>query len=1056
MDLREHLQRTLGSAYVIERELGGGGMSRVFVADETRLNRKVVIKLLSPERAAGVNAERFEREIQLAASLQQANIVPILSAGETDGLPFYTMPFVEGQSLRARLGDGTPLPIGVVTSVLRDVAKALAYAHERGIVHRDIKPDNVLLSGGTAVVTDFGIAKALSAARTDSGGATLTQVGTSIGTPAYMSPEQAAGDPSVDHRADIYALGCMAYELLTGQTPFHGRTPARMLAAHISEAPPAISSLRADVPPALEQLVMRCMEKDPGQRPQSGAEIVQMLDAITSGTTGAMARAPVAAPPSLARTLGLYAAAFAAVAVVARASTIALGVPDWVFPGALVVALLALPVMLFAWYAQRTARRVALTTPTLTPGGSTTTQGTMSTLALKAAPRLTSRRAWMTGAVALGAFAVVVAGFMALRALGIGPFGSLLAAGQLDDRGQLIVTAFPAPDSSLGTLVTEAVRTNLGQSRVVSIMPPVAIAAALQRMQRPPTSPLTLELAREIALREGVKVIVDGAVRAIGQGYIISLRLVTTDSVKELAAYQEDASTPEEILRAIDKVTRSLRGRIGESLRDVRGSPPLEQVTTPSLEALRIYAEAVRKMDMGGNPLEAAEQLREAVRIDTAFAMAWRKLGVAYSNAGLPSVRVDSALEQAYRFRDRLTERERLMAEGTYFHLGPGRDRSRAMRAYEALLALDPTESGAANNLGSILSGRREFARAESLFKAQIARSPTASQYQNLISVLFNGGKVDEAERYYAEYSQRFPQAIFSQTGRTYWYYQRGQLDSMEILGKRLAADPNVVLRINGNSMLANLSLLRGRVDDTFRYAREAVRLAIPLGQPVDPVTDSLQLASLDLAWFSDTARAIRRVDQALAVADLEAMPVAQRPYLGIATFYAMAGRVDKAQEWLTRHDRALADSTLSRTREPGRYAIRGFIAYSEGRYQDAVHEFWRADSTYDGPAGNCAVCVYDEIGLAWGKAGVPDSAIYYLERYLETPYFGRQNFDAGTKALILKRLGELYESVANVEMAARRYREFVALWEHADARLQPQVQDVRDRIRRLADVEGK
>lgn len=1057
MDLREQLQKSLGTAYTIERELGGGGMSRVFVADETRLNRKVVVKLLSPERAAGVNAERFEREIQLAASLQQANIVPILAAGDTDGLPFYTMPFVEGESLRARLTHLGPLPINVATSILRDVAKALAYAHERGVVHRDIKPDNVLLSGGTAVVTDFGIAKALSAARTDGEGATLTQIGTSIGTPAYMSPEQAAGDPSVDHRADVYALGCMAYELLTGVTPFHGRSAARMLAAHITEAPVPLATLRPDTPPALEQLVMRCLEKEPAHRPQSGAEIVQALDALTSGTTSAMPGVYAGAPATLGRSIGLYAAAFMAVAIVAKASTIALGVPDWVFPGALAVMLLGLPVVLFTWYAQRTARRLAITTPALTPGGSPAPQGTMATLALKAAPRLTWRKAWLGGAGALGGFAAVVAAFMTLRTLGIGPAGSLLAAGQVDESGRLLVTAFPSPDSSLGTLVTEAVRTNLGQSRVVSVMPQVAITAALQRMQRPPNSVLTLDLAREIALREGVKVIVDGAIRTIGNGHIISLRLVTTDSLKELVTFQETANTPEEILRAIDKLTRKLRGKIGESLKDVRGSPALVQVTTPSLEALRIYAEAAQAIDQGGNPLQAAERLREAVRLDTAFAMAWRKLGVAMSNAGLPRVRVDSALEQAYRFRDRLTERERLMAEGTYFQLGPGRDRVRAIRAYEQLLALDAGETGAANNLGSILSGRREFARAESLFKAQIAGGrPTSQNYTNLINVLFNGGKVDEAEQYAAEYAERFPGTLFSRTSRAHWFYQRGQLDSIEAYGKHLTTEQDVILRLNGYSMLANLSLLRGRTDDVLRYANEAVRLAIPLGQTVDPFNDSLQVSGLDILWFGDTARAVRRVEQMLTKTDFTSMPFLQRPYLAIAGFFANAGQPDRARAFLQRHDAEITDSALSRVRQPTRHGVLGIIALSEGRYQDAVREFWRADTTYDGPDGNCTVCVLDDIGWAWSYAGAADSAIHYWEKYLETPYMGRQNFDAGQKALILKRLGELYESKGDAVNAARRYREFIALWERADPRLQDKVQDARERLRRLADTEGR
>ena len=249
MDLRDQLQTTLGGAYTLERELGGGGMSRVFVAHEARFDRKVVVKVLSPELAEGISAERFEREIKLAASLQQANIVPVLNAGDAGGLPFYAMPYVEGESLRARVGAG-PLPIQETVSILRDIARALAYAHERGVVHRDIKPDNVLLSRGTAVVTDFGIAKALAASRT-AAGTTLTMVGVALGTPAYMAPEQAAGDPGTDHRADIYAFGCMAYELLSGKTPFGGRTVHELVTAHMSETPRSVAELRPDTPPTL-------------------------------------------------------------------------------------------------------------------------------------------------------------------------------------------------------------------------------------------------------------------------------------------------------------------------------------------------------------------------------------------------------------------------------------------------------------------------------------------------------------------------------------------------------------------------------------------------------------------------------------------------------------------------------------------------------------------------------------------------------------------------------------------------------------------------------------
>jgi serine/threonine protein kinase/tetratricopeptide (TPR) repeat protein len=293
-EFRERLQSALGSAYTVERELGGGGMSRVFLARERRLDRDVVVKVLSPELAEGVSADRFERELRTIARLQHPNIVPLLAAGSSDGLPYYTMPYIRGESLRALLVAGT-LTTRSATRVLGDTAHALAYAHSQGIVHRDIKPENVLIAAGIAVVTDFGISKALDVSRSPSAGEPLTQLGLALGTPAYMAPEQAAGDPATDFRADLYAWGVMAYESLAGAHPFAGRrTSQAFITAHMIEHPAPLAERSPLLPSTIASLVMQCLEKNPDARPASARAVIDALEStITAGDAGS----PVKSPP---------------------------------------------------------------------------------------------------------------------------------------------------------------------------------------------------------------------------------------------------------------------------------------------------------------------------------------------------------------------------------------------------------------------------------------------------------------------------------------------------------------------------------------------------------------------------------------------------------------------------------------------------------------------------------------------------------------------------------------------------------------------------------------
>ena len=316
-DLRDRLQAALGAGYRLESELGGGGMSRVFAALDVELGRRVVVKVLPPEMAAGVNAERFRREIQLAAQLQHPHIVPVLNAASRGDLAYYTMPLVEGESLRVKLQRAGELPVPDAVRVLHDVAEALAYAHEHGVVHRDIKPDNILLSGRHAMVTDFGVAKAVSAASGSSG---ATSLGVALGTPAYMAPEQAAADPGVDHRADIYALGAVAYEMLTQRPPFIAPTAQAVLAAQVTQTPEPVTAHRAAVPPALADLVMRCLEKRPADRWQSAEEVRQLLEAVATpsgGSAPTLARQATASPRRARLRTALWAAGIVLLAAAA-------------------------------------------------------------------------------------------------------------------------------------------------------------------------------------------------------------------------------------------------------------------------------------------------------------------------------------------------------------------------------------------------------------------------------------------------------------------------------------------------------------------------------------------------------------------------------------------------------------------------------------------------------------------------------------------------------------------------------------------------------------------
>ncbi len=962
--LLDDLQNSLGGSYRLLRELGGGGMSRVYLAEETALGRQVVIKVLPPELAAGINVERFRREIQLAAKLQHPHVVPLLAAGRAGDLLFYTMPFIEGESLRAKLTREGELPVVDAVRLLRDVVDALAYAHEQGVLHRDIKPDNVLVSRNHGLVTDFGVAKALSEAAAGQAAPTgFTSAGVAMGTPTYMAPEQATADPTIDHRADIYSVGIMAYEMLAGHPPFAGRTPQQLLAAHVNRPPEPLGTVRSSIPPDLAAVVMRCLEKRPADRWQRADELLRALEAVATPGTG-------------------------------TASTVA--------------------------------------TPAARPA---------------AAPPAQGRKGFRA---ALGAAAMIAglgAGALLLRVAGILPGRSLVERGVLKDREPILVAEFRSPpaDSALGGAVTEAFRIDLAQSPKVTVVQPEYVQQVLARMQRDPRARLEPDLAREVAIRDGIKAFVAGEVVHAGTAFVISARLIATRSGDALVALRENAADSTRILAAIDRLSRGMRERIGGSLGTVQAGERLEDVTTPSLEALRKYSLALGA-NREGDTERSIALLRDAVELDTGFAMAYRKLGVVISNTGGRRSEQVRAFTEAYDHRDRLTDRERYLTQAAYETYVTG-DQDRAITAYRSLLDLYPNDPYALNNLSIALMELRDYRQAADLSRRAIVASPDdATFYLNLIGAQVGLGQADSAEATLRLMRSKTRGDPYVSMVDVAFLSARGEYDSAAAVVRRVqdARRDSPNWRTMTSAALATLATTQGRLAQADGYLQAAVQGSEAENLPERALLYEVGRAGLDLWYRGQPERARRKADAALQRWPLERLNPADRPYLELAVFWAEAGRPDRARTLVAEYDRLVPEG-MKRAAATLRHAALGSIALAERRPDAAVSEFRLQDQ------GDCEVCALGDLGRAYDNAGQADSAIAVYERYTGKPYVYRVFSDAIWLGRTYYRLGELYEERGAPAKAVENYAKVVQLWQDADPELRTKVLDAKARLKALA-----
>jgi tetratricopeptide (TPR) repeat protein len=1021
-------------------------MSRVFLAEEARLGRQVVIKVLPPEMGAGVNVERFEREIQLAARLQHPHIVPLLTAGADGDLLYYVMPFIAGESLRVKLAREGELPVTEAVRILSDVVDALAYAHRNGVVHRDIKPDNVLLSEGHAVVTDFGVAKAVSAS---SGSGSLTSLGVALGTPAYMAPEQAAADPHVDHRADIYAVGALAYEMLCGRPPFVASSAQAMLAAQITQAPEPVTRFRPAVSGALNALVLRCLEKRAADRWQSAAELVPQLQslatpsgglvpataqtAISSGTESAIRRAHPA------RVAGWFVLAAAVVLGIVWLLVLQLGLPYWVLYGAGALLAIGLPIMLATGHHER-RRAVARTLAAGTP----VREGRL-------APWFTWKKALLGGGVAFAGLAVVAATYTAMRVLGIGPVGTLVASGVLKERESLLLADFEnhTPDSTLGPSLTEAFRVDLSQSPTVRLADAQTVRDALQRMERPAGVPLDPPVAREVAERLGLKAIVSGQIDPVGRGYVLSAGIRAAADGRVLVAVRETAADQGALLGAIDRLSSKLRERIGESLVTIRANPPLEQVSTSSLAALRKYSEAVRLAD-NDRPDESIPLLEEAVALDTGFAMAYRKLAALLGNLGESNVRIVDAASRAFAHRDRLPELERDLAVA-YYHSVVDFDPGKAIAAYRSALAIDPDNTIALNNLALMLNAVRRWAEAETLASRATRIGYSGSYYDNLLESQLGLGRLADARVTVDREGKAAPTASIVHLHRAAIAANEGDYPAadreLRELQRQSAGRP--AFQALATELVARASERSGKLAEATRYFRDLMALQETRGLPQAYVVAATQLAEIELRYRNRPGEALAIVTAAQAKHPLDSISKLDRPLVNLAAVYARAGKLDLAKRLMRQFETEVPEGI--RRGMWWRRWTEGHIALAEGRKAEALTAF---RALYE-DANPCNICGLYEIATVHDAMGQADSAIAFYQRAVTVPAFGRLFNDSETLAPALRRLGELYEAKGDQARAREYYGRFVDLWKEADPELQPGVKEVRDRLVRLAREPG-
>jgi TolB-like protein/tRNA A-37 threonylcarbamoyl transferase component Bud32 len=739
------VRKALAAQYRIDRVIGEGGMATVYLAQDLKHRRQVAVKVMRPELASTLGAERFLREVEIAAQLSHPHILPVYDSGEADGILYYVMPYIEGETLWDRIRRESQLPVEDAVRIAREVSEALAYAHDRKIIHRDIKPANILMSGGHALVADFGIARAVGAV---TGG--ITKTGLSVGTPHYMSPEQASGMANLDARSDIYAIGCVLYEMIAGEPPFTGPTPQAIIARSLTETPRPLTATRQGLSPALDAVVARALARNAADRWQTAADLStalgKALDSPQTSPTGTAARSTPGDEPSLITIWGLFLGISAAALLMVYGLVQRFGLPSKVL--VLAVALVAIGALVFIATGNVEARRRAGRAPT----------GLLSLLSWK--------NAAIGGLAALGLW-IAVASVLVLRgtATGSTTTGTRLAVLPFENRG--------APDDAyIVDGIADQVRGKL--AGIGGFLVTARTSSDLYRDSKKQPGEIGRELGVDYLLAATVRWSKDASGNARIQ---VSPELIDVRSGASKWAGSYDAAMAD-LFQVQGTIASQVVQVLGVSI-DAAQQQDLAERPTSNLAAWDAFLRGERARSSGRNA-DGLREYSQAVALDSTFALGWARLSFAASAIYFPSpsaemaVRARQAAARAMALDSTLPLARNAM--GSVLQLIDG-DQAGALREFEAGLLLAPNDPQLLRSAAGVKRSLGQIDEAIALTRRGVALDPrSANPYQSLGAHLIAKRATAAADSVYESGTVIAPTSLALLIGRVMTRLQRGDL----------------------------------------------------------------------------------------------------------------------------------------------------------------------------------------------------------------------------------------------------------------------------------------